>query len=259
MAKINQTLVMAVRTIQSARTRTLTEIQRTYAREQYADDFKRAEAGRMVDELKAAAVGQKAEAAEAVAGKIAELDAEEKRLAEVRAMDSDYLNRLNLKMENMERLLHKHVTADGSVVMDDLSSTMLNQMRTYFSEFQNDPLAVAILQERLGRQGVAVAPSDNTGKRQEHLRAVQTVFDRIIDKACNVIGAYGVSEVQDVDEVAKAEEDAFCGYCMAQNEEFSLDDKTLIESAGAKDPELKTGYEGILWRLRIAETSAKNI
>ena len=42
-------------------------------------------------------------------------------------------------------------------------------------------------------------------------------------------------------------------------EEFSLDDKTLIESAGAKDPELKTGYEGILWLLRIAETNAKNI
>lgn len=259
MGKVNQAFVTAIKNMQSARARTLAEIQRTYAREQYADDFKLSEAARMVEELRATAEGQSAQAAEAVAAKIAELDGEEQRLAEVRAMDSDYLNRLNLKMENMERLLHKQVTTDGSVVMDDLSGTMIDQMKTYFAEFRNDPIAVGIIHERLGGHGVKVAPEDNTGKRQAHLRAVQAVFNGIAKKAVAVIGAHGVSEVQDVDIVVKGEEDAFIGYCTAQNEEFSLNDDELIEAAGKKDPEMKNSYDGIAWRIHIAEKPASRV
>ena len=253
MGKVNQAFITAVKNMQNARARTLTEIQRIYSREMYADDFKRSEAARMVDELKTTAAVQAAQAGEAVAAKITELDAGEQRLAEVRAMDSDYLNRLNLKMENLERLLHKHVAADGSVVMDDLSDTMRNQMKTYFSEFRDDPIAVGIILERLGGHGVAIAPADNTGKRQAHLRAVQAVFNGIAKKAAGVVGSYGLSEVQDVDIVAKGEEDAFMNYCLAQNEEFSLNDAELIETAGKKDPEMKASYDGILWKIRIAE------
>lgn len=259
MGKVNQAFVTAIKNMQSARARTLTEIQRLYAEEMYADDFKLSEAARMVEELRATAEGQSAQAAEAVAAKIAELDGEEQRLAEVRAMDSDYLNRLNLKMENMERLLHKQVTTDGSVVMDDLSDTMRGQMKTYFSEFGNDPIAVGIILERFGGHGVAIAPEDNTGKRQAHLRAVQAVFNGIAKRAVAVIGAHGVSEVQDVDTVVKGEEDAFIGYCTAQNEEFSLNDDELIEAAGKKDPEMKTGYDGILWKIHIAEKPASRV
>lgn len=255
MGKVNQTFVTAIKNMQSARARTLTEIQRTYAREQYADDFKLAEAARMVDELKATAEGQAAQAAEAVAAKIAELDSEEQRLAEVRAMDSDYLNRLTLKMDNLERLLHKNVTTDGAIVMDDLSDTMRTQMKTYFSEFKNDPIAVGIILERFGRHGMAIVPEDNTGKRQAHLKAVQIVFMGIAKKAVGIVGSHGVSEVQDVDIVVKGEEDAFIGYCTAQNEEFSLNDDELIEAAGKKDEELKNAYDGILWKIHIAEKS----
>lgn len=253
MGKVNQAFVTAIKNMQSARARTLAEIQRTYAREQYADDFKLSEAARMVEELRATAEGQSAQAAEAVVAKIAELDGEEQRLAEVRAMDSDYLNRLNLKMENMERLLHKQVTTDGSVVMDDLSGTMIDQMKTYFAEFRNDPIAVGIIHERLGGHGVKVAPEDNTGKRQAHLKAVQKVFNGIAKKAVAIVGAHGVSEIQDVDIVVKGEEDAFVGYSMAQNEEFSLDDNELVKSESAKHPEQKIGYEDILWRIQMAE------
>ena len=253
MGKVNQAFVTAIKNMQSARTRTLAEIQRTYAREQYADDFKLSEATRMVEELRATAEGQSAQAAEAVAAKIAELDGEEQRLAEVRAIDSDYLNRLNLKMENMEKLLHKQVTTDGSVVMDDLSDTMRGQMKTYFSEFRNDPIAVGIILERFGGQGVQIAPEDNTGKRQAHLKAVQKVFNGIAKKAVAIMGAHGFSEVQDVDIVVKGEEDAFIAYCTAQNEDFSLNDDELIEAAGEKDPEMKNSYDGILWKIHIAE------
>ena len=253
MGKVNQAFITAIRTMRSARTRTLTEIQRLYAKEMYADDFKLSEAARMVEELRATAEGQSAQAAEAVAAKIAELDGEEQRLAEVRAIDSDYLNRLNLKMENMERLLHKQVTTDGSVVMDDLSDTMRGQMKTYFSEFRNDPIAVGIILERFGGHGVAIAPEDNTGKRQAHLRAVQAVFNGIVKRSSGVVGKHGLSEIQDVDTVVKGEEDAFIGYCTAQDEAFSLNDDELIEAAGKKDPEMKLGFDDILWRLHIAE------
>lgn len=259
MGKVNQAFITAIKTMQSARARTLTEIQRLYAKEMYADDFKLAEAARMVDELRTTAEGQARQAAEAVAVKIAELDGEEQRLAEVRSLDLDYLNRLNLKMENMERLLHKQVTTDGSVVMDDLSDTMRGQMKTYFSEFRNDPIAVGIILERFGGHGVAIAPEDNTGKRQAHLRAVQAVFNGIAKKAVAIVGAHGVSEVQDVDIVVKGEEDAFIAYCTAQNEEFSLNDDELIEAAGKKDPEMKNSYDGILWKIHIAEKPASRV
>ena len=48
-------LVSAIRMIQSARERTLTEIWKIYARDAYTDEFKRSEAGRLVSELKATA------------------------------------------------------------------------------------------------------------------------------------------------------------------------------------------------------------
>ena len=258
MAKLNMELVSAIRMIQNARERTLTEIRRVYSRDAYTDEFKHLEAVRLVEELRITAEGQLSQAAKAVAAKIADLDSEEQKLAELRAVDSDYLNRLNMKMENMERLLHKHIASDGSVSMDDLNDMMRGQMKTYFSEFQNDPIAVGIICERLGLQGVVVAPSDNTGKRQAHLKAVFQVFWWVINKAAGLLGGHGVSEhskIQDFDAVAKGEEDAFCGYCMAQDETFSLDDTELIEGAGNKQPEMKISYDGILWKIHIAENT----
>lgn len=253
MAKLNMEFVTAIRTIQNARERTLEEIWRIYARDVYTDEFKRSEASRLVLELKATANDIFTKISEAADAQIAAVDAEETRLAELRAVDSDYLNRLNLKIENMERLLHKNAASDGKIILDDMDRDMINRMKTYFSEFENDPVAVALIHERLGNHGVTVAPSDNTGKRQKHLRAVLYVFNGIIRKASGVIGSHGVSEVQDVDVLVKDEEDAFAGYCMAQDENFSLDDEELIEAACKNHPESRTAYEGILWKIRIAE------
>ena len=257
MGKTNQVFTTALRTLQSARGRTLAEIQRAYAREQYTDEFKRSEASRMIGELKAKADALSAQAAEAVAAKIEELDAEEQRLAEIRAIDSDYLNRLNLKIENAEQLLHKRIAVDGSVTMDELSSGMTTRLKGYFAEFHDDSLAVSLIRERLGHHGVVIAPEDITGKRQEHLRAVQTVFNGIMNKGCMITGSHGLSEVQDVDVVVKGEENAFIGYCNAQNGEFSLNDNELIAAVGKRDPENKSNYDGILWKIHIAERRSR--
>lgn len=251
--KFNMELVSAIRMIQSARERTLTEIRRVYSRDAYTDEFKRSEAGRLVSELKTTANDIFTKITEAAEAQIAAVDAEETRLAGIRAVDFDYLNRLNLKIENMERLLHKNAASDGKIILDDMDRDMINRMKTYFSEFENDPVAVALIHERLGSHGVTVAPSDNTGKRQKHLRVVLYLFNGIIRKASGVIGSHGVSEVQDVDVLVKDEEDAFVGYCMAQDENFSLDDEELIEAACKSHPESRTAYEGILWKIRIEE------
>ncbi len=252
--RVGMNFTGAIRTMQKARERTLYDIRLLYAKEQYTNEFKFSEAGRMVEDLKEKIDSQKLQIAEVVSGKLSELDADEAKLAEVRAMDLDYLTRLNLKMENMEKLLHKNVGADGKITLDGLDDSMTKQMKTYFSEFQNDPIAVALIQERLGGHGVVVAPEDNSKKRQKHLQAVLVVFNKIADMAGGIIGTRGVSEVQDVAALTRDEEEAFVNYCMGQNADFSQDDATLIEQLIMKKPELKTAYESILWQIQMAES-----
>ena len=244
---LNKTLSENVRGAQARRNTALEEIRRIHASEAYTNEYKDRECRRIVDELKASEDAGKAEGVSAIGAKVAELNEAERREAQLRAIDTDYLKRLDMKLDTISRLMSVDVSPSGKATIEspNLSDDTL---RSYFAEFVDDPIAIAAIMEKLGARGVAIVPADNTGKRQEHLSKVQGVFSMIMDRTCN-IGDAGVSEAQNVDSFGKQEEDAFVAYCRAQDPDFALPDEDVFDSAIADAPELKTALESIKWRM----------
>lgn len=252
LGNVNKTLIESVRSAQAARDKAIVDILHTNSSEVYSNEFKAREAGRIISELRITKESLKVRGSDAIAAKVTEIDDEEKAAAALRSVDLDYLNRLTVKLDASEKLLHKSVGADGKVYMDNLTEALKNQLRTYFSEFHDDPLAIALILDRMGQYGAAVIPDDNTGKRQAHLNAVRTVFNTIMDRCCNIAGDRGVSSVQDVHLFTREEEEALCGYLRRQNNDFSLDDAELIDQISEKSQGSSAGLKSILWRLQIA-------
>lgn len=247
---LNRTLIECVRGAQTRRNSALADIRKTQLSEAYTNEYKQQESRRIVEEMRTAKDAGKAEGDAAITAKLEELDASERREAELRAMDTDYLKRLDMKLDTVGRLMSKAVSADGSIETKtpELSDDTL---RTYFSEFADDPIAIATIHDKLGTRAISIAPTDGTGKRQEHLKKVQAVFNTIMDHTCN-IGDAGVSDAQNVDSFGKQEEDAFASYCRAQDNDFALDDAEVFEGLIAAEPELKTAFESIKWRMQQA-------
>lgn len=242
---LNKTLIESVRAAQVRRKNALAEIRNIHASDAYTNEYKDRESRRIVEELHKAKDAGKAEGFSAIAAKVEELNAGERREAELRAMDTDYLKRLDMKLDTIGRLVSKNVSATGdvSVNIPDLSDDTL---RTYFSEFADDPIAIATIIEKLGARGTRIAPEDKSGRAQAHLKKVQMLFDLIMNRTCN-IGNTGISDAQDV--FGQQEEEAFVAYCRAQNQDFSLDDSEVFDDLISSSPELKTALESIKWRM----------
>lgn len=247
---LNRTLIECVRAAQARRSNALAEIRKIHSSKAYTNEYKDRESRRIVEEMRTATRAGKAEGVAAIAANVDKLNADERREAELRAMDTDYLKRLDMKLDTISRLVSKDVSAAGQIHINtpDLSDDTL---RTYFSEFADDPIAIATIREKLGARGIKVVPADNTGKRQAHLSKAQAVFELIMNRTCN-IGDTGVSDAQDVDSFGKQEEDAFIAYCRGQDNDFALDDEEVFDDAIADAPELKTALESIKWRMSLS-------
>lgn len=247
---LNRTLIECVRSAQILRGGALVEIRKMHEFGAYTNEYLDSESRRIVNDLIASKDERKAAGLAAIAAKLEEISGTETREAELRAMDTDYLKRLDMKLDTVGRLVSKNVYADGSESINtpDLSDDVL---RTYFAEFVDDPIARATIINKLGARGIAIAPEDHTGKKQAHIKKVKAVFETIMDRTCN-IGDSGVSSAQNVESFGKAEEDAFAAYCRAQNDDFSLDDEEVFAGMIADAPEMKTAIDSIKWRISRA-------
>lgn len=142
--------------------------------------------------------------------KIAELNRREQEAALSRSLDTDYLQRLNEKINLLQSM--------------NLKETDPETLRNLLAEYENDPVAAAVLTpifpEALGASNFL--PKDNTGKRQDHLeKIVKPGFVDAINRAC-------LSSPEDLATRAiynaGSALEGFIQYVQHQNEDFSRDD-----------------------------------
>lgn len=184
---------------------------------------------RLSSEARGKADAAKARGLDAIAQKIAEIDAEEQKTAQTRSLDSAYLSRLETKLRLAEGLGNG---ADGAEAMKASRA----DLKTLFAEFSDDPLAISMIRQRLGREQAAlVVPENGVGARQEHLKnTVSKLFEkgmRLADVDANEGGKRNVDRA--------AEVECFRMYNAQQTDDFSRPDsevwgetRTMREAAG---------------------------
>jgi len=184
---------------------------------------------RLSSEARGKADAAKARGLDAIAQKIAEIDAEEQKTAQTRSLDSAYLSRLETKLRLAEGLGNG---ADGAEAMKASRA----DLKTLFAEFSGDPLAISMIRQRLGREQAAlVVPENGVGMRQEHLKnTVAKLFEkgiRLADVDANDGGRLSVDRA--------AEVECFRMYNAQQTDDFSRPDRevwaetrTMRENAG---------------------------
>jgi hypothetical protein len=267
---LNKTLTESIRGMQVVQKSVADDIKELYANKAYTDDYKNTESRKILDDARAKMERKKEEGVAAIAAKIDSLNSDERREAELRAVDTDYLKRLDMKLDTIGRIMSKSISPNGETIITSpkLSDDVL---RAYFSEFEDDPIAIMTIKEKLGVHAIAIAPADNTGKRQEHLKKVQVVFEKVMNhsvKHTNTVMSevsksvalhslydteinYGEFIVQAANATGfeVEEENAFCLYCNKQNGDFSLNDADLFAEMITENPVLKMAIESIKWRM----------
>ena len=177
-----------------------------------------------------------ARTAELIDLKIADLDAAEARAAENRATDTDYMNRLQLKISMI-----------GSVDLQKVDDATLTAM---FAEFKDDPFALEMIRAAIpGGRTVAFEPENSCGKKQAHLQEVKKAVIRALRKA----GAYiSPADLERGVIPFKAEVDALVAYITAQDETFSKDDATtwaaLVKNGKAAE------VDAWVWQTRFSNS-----
>ena len=191
---------------------------------------------RLSSEARGKADAAKARGLDAIAQKIAEIDAEEQKTAQTRSLDSAYLSRLETKLRLAESL-RTGVNPMGTAVDNtDAMRAIRGDLRTMFSEFSGDPLAASIIRQRLSKEQAAIVmPENSVGVRQEHLKnTVARLFEkgiRLADVDANEGGKRNVDRA--------AEVECFRMYNAQQTDDFSRPDRdvwaetrTMREEAG---------------------------
>lgn len=177
-----------------------------------------------------------ARAAELIDLEIAELDAAEQRAAEQRAKDTEYMNRLQMKINMI-----------GSVDVQKVNDATLTAM---FSEFTDDPFAIEMIRAAIpGGRTVRIEPANSCGKRQAHLQEVKKAIIRAIRKAGEYISP---ADLESGNIPFKSEVDALTAYIKAQTETFSKDDATtwagLVASGDVSE------VDAWLWQTRFSNS-----
>ena len=240
---VTRSFVETIRLSQARRQFVLAEVEKLYRfADSYTDTYRAREKTKLVEEANASVAGQLHELSENVAAKIAQLDEAEAKEAELRALDSEYLARLNTKLDLMDKV-----------------SLTTEQLKPMLAEFENDPVAIACIKQKLGDDVsvdtlVNALPDDNTGKKQKHIKRIAEICTSIANKGIKIVGRDGLTgatEVVDVDQYTKALENAFVDYCMAQDDDFSLDDEIVLDGLIAKNPELEVAYKRLKYDLSL--------
>lgn len=177
-----------------------------------------------------------ARAAELIDAEIAAVDAEEQRAAERRAADTEYMHRLQMKINMI-----------GSVDIQKLNDATIRAM---FEEFTDDPLAIEMIRAAIpGGRTVRIEPANSCGKAQAHLQEVKKAIIRAIRKAGEYISP---EDLESGNIPFKSEVDALTAYILAQTETFSKDDATTW--AGLVKNGTVSEVDAWLWKTRFSNS-----
>lgn len=154
-------------------------------------------------------------ARELIKKKIAKIDDEEYKMQEQRAKDTFYQSRLQTKINNACSI--------------DLQKVDVNSLKAMFSEFKDDPIAIELICAKVNdiRLG-AFIPDNNLGKRQKHLQAVAQRVIWALQKAGEFNSREDKNGYRRKGADPNSRIDAVKEYIVAQNEDFSLDDATVL-------------------------------
>ena len=229
-------LVKAIRETQGAAENATKELVKTIRRYELSPEQAEREKWRLEAETEQKTAAAKEKAGAWIDAKIAELDAAEVRAAERRAKDTDYMNRLQMKIGMI-----------GSVDLQKMTDETLKAM---FAEFENDSFALEMIRAAIsGARSIRIEPANANGKKQAHLQDVKKAVFRAIEKA----GAF--ISPRDLESGVipwKSEVDALVQYIVAQNDDFSKDDAAIWERVALDYPELKV-YAGA-WQMRFSNS-----
>lgn len=222
---LKQTLYTDLCIVGKKQTDALNEYRATLAKFDFTDEGKADIRKSLFFDITEEAKNIKAEGVKALDEAIQTVRAEEKAAPAKRA-DSDYLKRLELKIDMAQNV------ADNAVDIET--------MKAYFEEFANDPMAIAALNKRLPLKYKAAIPEDNTGYREKHLKVIKVLFKRYMDRSVEVLGRANPNQSEELIELLAAEIEVFKQYILVQNEDFSLDDNYILDEIAGKGKALAT-------------------
>ena len=229
----NVSLAACIETAERATEAATKELIKVTQRYDLSPDGTEGERAKLYAEATAKAEAAKKSGLEMIETKIAELDAAEVKAAERRAADTDYMNRLQMKLQMI-----------GSV---DLQTQDDATLRSIFAEFANDPFAIALIRNAIpGGRSVRIEPANENGKKQKHLQDFKAAFIRAMDKASAYISP---SELESGVIPWRSEVEALRAYIVAQNEDFSKNDAEVWAAVIAKMPEFRVDAQA--WQMRF--------
>ena len=229
----NVSLAACIETAEHATEAATKELVKITRRYDLTPDGIEGERQRLYAAAKEKADAAKASGLEMIGAKIAELDAAEVKAAERRAADTDYMNRLQMKLNMI-----------GGVDLQTMDDTTLKAL---FAEFANDPLAIAMIRNAIpGGRSVRIEPANDNGKKQQHLQDFKNAFIRAMDKASAYISP---SELASGVIPWRSEVEALRAYIVAQNGDFSKNDAEVWAAVVNKTPEYKIDAQA--WQMRF--------
>lgn len=255
---VSSTLDKALKGAETAHDTAIAESINVVQNHNYSNEYRDKENRRIIAEAAEKVETLKAEGAAAIAEKVDALNAEEASRAETRAADTEYLQRLQTKLDMTAALIRKSVTADGVLEQKNTPNMPKETLKAIFAEFANDPLAIALLNERFPMLALEIAPQDDTGKARRHLTTqIQPVFVYLMDQI-GKMPARGATMENDAPayNFAKAEAAAFLLYLQKQDDNFTMSYEELLDTIAAEYPNLKTAAESVKWRFQLAEKAS---
>lgn len=190
---------------------------------------------RLYAEVAETAAAAKTKAGELIEQAIAAKDAAEIKAAETRAQDTEYMNRLQIKLKMIGGIDLEEIEIDN------------NTLKALFAEFANDPLAIALIRKAIpGGRSVWIEPGNDRGTVQKHLRDVKAAVFRAIDKGSAYISP---ADLESGVIPWKSEVDALRNYLALQNESFSKNDAEIWAAVVAKTPKFEA--DAMIWQMRF--------
>ncbi len=244
-------MVSDIARVREQRDQAQRECEKITQADSYTDAYKFRATGQKIQELKDTAASVKAEMAAEVKGAVQALDEADTKNIESRNLDVDYLQRLNVKLDTVCKAVG--ITPIGITQPDALDHEWL---KAFFAEYNDDPVAIQLIKARLRSLAYnpndpekSILPTDKTGKAQIHWKAIEVVFDHVVDVLANSLGEHGLAKGDSYNQFYEDMADAFVEYVSRtdENEYLPYDDVTIYEKIINKNPDLKTGVDKVQW------------
>lgn len=232
---------------------TATDYEHIYKMDGYTSEHKNKVRLEKEQKLKAAVQNQTDRGIKAIDRLISSANSQELKKAQARAKDTDYIRRLNEKMEIFRILASK----------PEVSQEEIEALRISLSEFENDSLSIATIRAVVnGTPGAnrlrKALPEDHTGEHQANMEKLKKLFSM----AMSEINAYwkartalvgGTIQEKDAakkhDDYALESVQAFQAYCTFQEEDMSVPPEKVWLHILDKAPDARP--EIIVWMSRF--------